>query len=728
MSAVLERIVDDVRERYEYAKEHITREMIFWQISFALIVIIAFIVRILPFFNFEIAFRGTDPFIQLKSAELILNKGLGAFLSWWDATAWYPTGYPRGARLYVGTPIAAILIYYAAHLIGIPLTIEEAAYFEPAVFGTLSVIAIYLLGKELGNEKVGLLAAFFLSMSPGHLQRSTVGFFDNEALGIFCLILTLYFFARSLNRDSLVDGFLAGISLGVLANTWSAYLYVLDLLTLYVFILILVKKYSDRLLKTYGLTYTTFLLIAILTPRNLYAGSLFSVGVLGPAVVLLVLVLFELYDVYGSYIAPEHQTLLFKGVISLSALTIVASSFYVIINPQAANLASKFFTTIFPFFRDQTPILKSVAEHQTVGWGTLYSEVSVLLFFIPIGIYYTYRKPTEMNILATVFLLTALYFVGSMVRLILIFAPAISLYAAKAMVETLVPYVLIFHKKYLLTKRRRPLSALIGSEQVTLAISIIGVLILAVTINSFQAIQDNAKTPQSFLTPVIDDQGNFGAGNDWQQATKWIKEHMSETRDVGLFWWDYGYWIHVNSNATILVDNATGNRTQIGNVGAALLSTPDVSLKIMKRYHVSYVVVVPGLKGVDNDFAKAVWMLRIANKSNSLVKINLDDYAEFDSSGKSLKKFLDKFYESTLWALLTVGLTPDNIDSLTQRYSFLQKNITAGFAKDYRDYQNVFEEAFYSSNKIVRIFKVNYDNAPTTLTWELGEIALNTQK
>ncbi len=726
MSTILLSLKDALMNRLEYAKERIPREKVLLYFSLTLIVLIAFVSRIMPAFRYEPILKGNDPFIQLTAVKIIIEEGFGAFLTWWDKTAWYPTGYPRGARLYIGTPFGAVFIYYLMNLLGFPISMEVAAYYEPAVFGTLSVIAIYFLGKEIGNEKVGLLAAFFLSFSPGHLQRSTVGFFDNEAIGIFFLILTLYFFARSLNRDSLMDAFIAGLCLGGIANSWSGFIYTLDLLALYVLIMILFQKYSDRLLKSYGLTYTVFLLIALLTPRNLYAKTLFSVSVLGPGVVLLVLVLFELYDVYGQYLSQEQKNLLYRGVIISSALIIVLGTVAIIIRPSLANIASKFITTVLPFFRDQTPILKSVAEHQTVAWATMYEDVGGLLLFIPIGIYYTYKRPTEMNLFATIYMLTALYFVGSMVRLVLIFAPAIALYSAKVIVDTLVPYIMIFQQNFSSYQvRRRQFSVSLGPEQVLMAFGIIAVVLFSVTFSSMQFVERNAATPQSILTPTVKGQ-RVAIGNDWQEAIKWIKEHMSETKDVGLFWWDYGYWIHVNANATVLVDNATGNQTQIGNVGAALMSTPDISLKIMKRYHVTYVVVVVAqgrtFQGFDSDLGKVPWMIRIANKSGDLVTLNVHDYLELDPSGKRVISYINKFYKSTFWGLLTEGVSATIFGAITQ-YGPVDKNAQQGFAPEYRPYANAFEEAYFTSNQMIRIFRVNYDKAPPSMTWDLGDAA-----
>lgn len=64
--------------------------------------------------------------------------------------------------------------------------------------GLLSTFAIFLLGKILFNEKVGLLSAATLSLMSYHIWISRIGFL--EGFVILFSILSLYFFARAKNN------------------------------------------------------------------------------------------------------------------------------------------------------------------------------------------------------------------------------------------------------------------------------------------------------------------------------------------------------------------------------------------------------------------------------------------------------------------------------------------------------------------------------------------------
>src|SRR3989339_1759883 len=56
-----------------------------------------------------------------------------------------------------------------------------------ALFGVLAIYLTYLIGRKLYSEKVGLWAAFFLTVSPWHLMLSRPGYEAGVALA---LILT----------------------------------------------------------------------------------------------------------------------------------------------------------------------------------------------------------------------------------------------------------------------------------------------------------------------------------------------------------------------------------------------------------------------------------------------------------------------------------------------------------------------------------------------------------
>lgn len=84
-----------------------------------------------------------------------------------------------------------------------------------AVVGTLTILSTYLLVKEMANEKIALLSALLVAVSPWHLHFSRVAF--NTSLVPFFVTLGLYFLFRSLKgpRFFVAGALVFGLSLYV---------------------------------------------------------------------------------------------------------------------------------------------------------------------------------------------------------------------------------------------------------------------------------------------------------------------------------------------------------------------------------------------------------------------------------------------------------------------------------------------------------------------------------
>ena len=82
-----------------------------------------------------------------------------------------------------------------------------------AIAGILGIPSIYLLGRELFDRRVGLIAAGLLTTLVWHLTFSRVGF--NSEWSVTLDALGLFFLVRALKTGSWTAGGLAGISLGL---------------------------------------------------------------------------------------------------------------------------------------------------------------------------------------------------------------------------------------------------------------------------------------------------------------------------------------------------------------------------------------------------------------------------------------------------------------------------------------------------------------------------------
>jgi len=127
------------------------------------------------------------------NAYTILTKG----------TDEYGTPYPIFFRAF-GEYKSPIQIYTTVPFIALFGLNEFAVRLPSAIFGTLTILAIYLLTKELFTHHkkhgfIGILAAFFLAISPWHIHLSRVAF---ELMPfVFFTTLGIYLFLKAQHKS-----------------------------------------------------------------------------------------------------------------------------------------------------------------------------------------------------------------------------------------------------------------------------------------------------------------------------------------------------------------------------------------------------------------------------------------------------------------------------------------------------------------------------------------------
>ncbi|MDD5472609.1 MAG: oligosaccharyl transferase, archaeosortase A system-associated [Candidatus Methanoperedens sp.] len=118
------------------------------------------------------------------------------------------TYYPNGTPLHWG-PLFDQMIAFLAIVAGFVTSggmpsqsvIDTVGAFFPAVIGALVVFPVYIIGKELLDEKAGLIGAFLIAILPGQwLSRSVLGFTDNHVAEVFYLTTMMMFFVIAIKK------------------------------------------------------------------------------------------------------------------------------------------------------------------------------------------------------------------------------------------------------------------------------------------------------------------------------------------------------------------------------------------------------------------------------------------------------------------------------------------------------------------------------------------------
>jgi dolichyl-diphosphooligosaccharide--protein glycosyltransferase len=611
-----------------------------------LILFIAFMIRMLPI-RWGFYLGEFDPYMEYRLAKYMVNNGFFSWASWHDYQTWYPFGRSMGTSVYPGLSAAVAFLYIILKPLGLSIgpmftadplntdSLYNLCIMFPVIGGVLACLGIYFLGRDIGGKEVGLLSALFLALSASIIGYTQLGFFDDDC-AIFGVIFFILFFLRSIEperslRNGLTYAVAAGLSLGWILVTMGTGRYPLAMTVLFVFVLILLRKYSSRLLLSYSTTFGIALFIAVNIPR-LSFGFLGEIYVLAIAGVLFLLCLIEVFR--------HIKTPKMKTVFAFSCFALLVVLFLAIESVRRPTLGYTWLSVIDPFSRFGTGLgqvlEQSVAEERPAAWGSFFNELGIGAFFIPVGLFFAVRNPTNRNVFLCIWGLTSIYFASSMVRLTLIMAPATSLLFALGLVQLLRPFIILMKEAPAIPGRKKLLKAHVGKEFSAAIILMILVLmtftfVLPTPGSTFPTALNTAYAPTVLAAsslPIRPDQ----TVPDWLNALTWMRVNLKPT-DVVASWWDYGYWITNLGNATTIVDNATQNGTQVAKIGEMFMSNETEAIKILAEFKATYIVVFTTFENVNGtpvdvgwgDEGKWEWMARIGG-------LNVSDYGVANST------------------------------------------------------------------------------------------------
>jgi len=166
--------------------------------------------------------------------------------------------------------------------------------FSTALWGSLTIFPLYGLVAHAFSRRAGLIAGFLLAVSPANLQRSIGSNADHDAMTLFFVVTSFYFFFRALgtmrerswveswrsraaivagfkaffreNRETVLYALLASVAMATVALSWQGWAYAPIILMAYLLVQLLVHRLRGRdpmgLTITFALTVGPALLLA----------------------------------------------------------------------------------------------------------------------------------------------------------------------------------------------------------------------------------------------------------------------------------------------------------------------------------------------------------------------------------------------------------------------------------------------------------------------------------
>lgn len=554
---------------------------------------IALALRIVPM-KWGIYLNEFDPYYEYYLAETVLKKGNGDsikgifwWFSWWfdqkerDPLFWAPYGRDLRHSSQPGPAIFSVITYSILKSLGFNYSLYTVYAFIPPTGAALASIFIFFLAKELMDERAGVLASLFLSVSWAFIYRTNFGA-KHEGLAIPLMILAFYFFLRAYRKHSLTYSVLAGIFLSGVVFSWGAYLYPWNMLALVALLWIILHP-TD---KTMALAYVPANLIAsaaiAITPRFGPKVAFMSAGAILPltATAISIFVLLGLTAIKLERERLRQITIL----VSILVAIVLGGLWYM---GLLYSLPGRILAVAVPLWREVG--VTTVAEHAIPTWAMLFSDYRALIIFSFAGVIALIGKKDLKSIFIIIFWFTALYFAMSMARLTLIFAPAVSIVAALGTTVVIDMLIRLSQEKPKLRRRKQSIS-----RDIVVFSIILLIIALTPAVVSSPAILYSHQPPLIVTSsiPTLDYDYRW---SDWLSALEWIRANVPQDATIAT-WWDYGYWISINTRRKTTCDNGTINSTQIRLIARAFLSNETEALKIFKELGVDYVVVYEPLQ------------------------------------------------------------------------------------------------------------------------------------
>ncbi|NIQ06307.1 MAG: hypothetical protein GWO20_11465 [Candidatus Korarchaeota archaeon] len=598
-------------------------------LSVTLMFILAFLLRAFPVIEHGYSIRAYDPYVQFYTAQYILDHGLKAFFSFFDTQSWVPWGRKLGT-FYIGVGGLGALFHLILTFLGFDVPLITVVTLIPPLFGALSCLAIYGLIGDLSSDRAALFSSFIAAISLGMIRRSIAGFFDNDAVGVFFIIMSLWMFIRGMKRESFVYPFLSGIFLGLLGWTWGSSKYLFGLYGLFVFLLLIMGELDSNVGLNYAITILVAMGLMVILPAN-YESMTDTTFVLSYAIIALIFL-----DFAAIYLAEvfslEKQKVLHRlvgGVLLLGIIGGIVLSF----TGRLGRVGTKYLSILNPTIRDQLPAFSSVSENQPAPWSSVFQGIFLPIIFTPLGIYYFFEERSKEGGFFVLCMFTAFYFSSSISRLVVMFSPFFAMAAGIGIDYLLAPLATALKKEWIMHKvrpiRRRLGELTLPRGEAVAGYALVGLVLFLTVYHTRQNVEQMA---------------GYDISGGERKIFQYLRTHASRS-DVVAAWWDYGYRIRYSAHVTTIVDNFTNNNHQLGTVGAMLMLPPSKSVELLRKYRVKYVVAY------QVDVRKAQWMIKISSKHAPEWGVQKDEWYDEETN-----KYLRPFFKSTLWRLVVAQM------------------------------------------------------------------------
>ena len=555
---------------------------------------------------------------------------------------------------------------------------------------------------------------------PSYISRSVGGSYDNEGVAIFALIFCFYLWVKSVHTGSMLWSCCCALSYYYMVAAWGGYIFIINIIPIYVLIMILAGRFSLRLYIAYSVFYVIGSLSAMTIPFVGFnvidrAECAASHGV------FVAVQLYTLATVLKQSF-PMNQSMKRAFLYALLAGLVAVVAAYLIRLQVTGELqwTGRSLTLLDPTYASKfIPIIASVSEHQPTSWSSYYFDLHILVFLSPLGILFMCKRDLKSD--GAIFILLygtiSWYFAGIMSRLMLTLAPAAAVLSGIGASYMLTHFCRLLKDNiwwrwvrwFSEKNANKPIEPTSRTGYVSSAVSVIIIcgfytMFLFYSAHCVFCARYAYSSPSIVIDGGVNPDGSPILLDDYREAYFWLRQNTAQDAKI-LSWWDYGYQLAAMANRTVLVDNNTWNNTHIATVGRVLASTEEKALPILRSLDVDYVLVIFGGKVgySSDDINKLLWPVSIGR--GVFPEAIPADEAYLDDWGMNVGPNAPSALKNSVGYKLCYYRFSDNMkydDGMPGGYDQARRQDIG----NQKINLETMEEVFTSENWVVRIYRV----------------------
>jgi oligosaccharyl transferase (archaeosortase A-associated) len=512
----------------------------------------------------NISFIGFDEFYHMRRILYTVNHFPDTI--WFDSYLNYPFGMNLTWPPLFDQLIAGISLALGQHS---QSGIEIVAAIIPVVIGSICVLAVYYMVREIFDQKVALMSALMTALAPYYLLKSLLGETDHHSLEVLLLIIAVMFMVLAISRKDRKDrryhfAAASGVFMAGLAYTWFGATVYLAILLIYAIVQIALdfkngvssKETVTVILAAFG--------VALAAMLPFWNKSWLFPNFLGISAILVTVVV--LYSISMLLVYKRVHWAAFPIVILvigyiIAYLSHILNGFWIFSNVDSLLRFGEdylFSGGMIGKISEAEPIYArpgiffSDFIFSNLGWNLLLSLIGLTAISVSLWRNWSQNKEREGLLLLLVFALYTLILTIGQIRF---------LYLSSITMGILISILFyqVAEKVIRVTNRNAhaPLSKFI--------IPMLFLLLILPTVS--ESILISNAVPQ--------------ISGDWRDSLNWLQKNSNTTSWYDnpdktpeysvLSWWDYGNWILYQAKRPVVVSNFQ-NETGIADVSKFFLT------------------------------------------------------------------------------------------------------------------------------------------------------------